>query len=146
MMASSGRCVGLGITEEQISSAADVGDEAEKAPLAKLEMREYKAPEIHMKFPSPSMAFDLDSSAAIEDDLAAPAIEPVVRVRKRSRPSRRFRPSSTYSSSSPRERSGRGLPWGWTVSCADRVRGKATVQQCRSMRVLSSDTLNLMET
>ena len=92
-------CVGLGITEEQISSAADVGDEAEKAPPAKLELREDKAPEIHMKFPSPSMAFDLDSSAAVEDDLAAPAIEPVVHVRQRSRPGRRFRPSSTHSSS-----------------------------------------------
>ena len=92
-------CVGLGITEEQISSAADVGDELEKSPLVKLEMREDRAPEIQMKFPSPSIAFDLEPSAAIEDDLAASTIEPVVRVRKRSRPGRRFRPSSIYSSS-----------------------------------------------
>ena len=92
-------CVGLGITEEQILSAVKVGDEVEKVPLVKPEMRDDDTPKIQMKFPSPSMAFDLDSWATIEDDVVAPTIEPVVRVRKRARPARRFRPSSLYNSS-----------------------------------------------
>lgn len=92
-------CEGLGITEGQIFSAADMGDEVEKAPPVKLEMREDKVPEIQMKFPSPLMDFDLDYLAPMEDSFVAPKMEPVVRVRKRSRPGRRFRPSSIYSSS-----------------------------------------------
>ena len=92
-------CVGLGITEEQILSAGEVVDEVEKAPLAKQKSREDGAPEIQMMFPSPVMALDLDSWAAVEDDIVSPTIEPMVRVRKRSRPGRRFRPSSIYSSS-----------------------------------------------
>lgn len=96
-------CMGLGITEEQIFSAADMGDEVEKAPLVKLEMRDDKvpekdkAPEIQMNIPSPSINFDLDSLTAVEDDFVAHVIEPVVRVRQRSRPGRRLRPSSIYS-------------------------------------------------
>lgn len=92
-------CVRVGITEEQISSAADVGDEIEKAPLVRLGSREDTAPAIQMKFPSPLMAFDPGSLAVTEDNLAAPASESVVRVRERSRPGRRFVPSSIYSSS-----------------------------------------------
>ena len=89
-------CLSMGITEEQISSVAGVGDEAEKAEL---ELPEDKAPEILMKFPSASIAFDLNSSAAVDNHLAVPAVEPFGRVRQRSRPGRRFRPTSGCNSS-----------------------------------------------
>lgn len=79
-------CVKLGITEEQILGATEVTQVAEKAPS------------IEMSLPSPSIEVDFDLSSFSSTDIA-PEVEPVARVRQRSRRGRHAMPSSIYRSS-----------------------------------------------